>query len=83
LNLAQALKRDDGQRFEPACLRAKQAPMACDDRVLLINKDRVGEPELADRGGDLFDLALGMSARIARVRLHIRGRNIPHGKRAL
>jgi hypothetical protein len=41
---------------QPELLRSHQPPVAGDDHVVLANQDRIGEPELGDRGRDLGDL---------------------------
>src|SRR5438067_118107 len=54
-------------------LRAARAAALGSKLNHLIDQDRIGEPELADRGDDLFQLSLGMRARVPRVRLEARG----------
>ena len=41
--------------------------MARDDAGVAINQDRIRETELADAGGDLRDLGVGVRARILRI----------------
>jgi hypothetical protein len=41
--------------------------VACDDRLVLADQDRVGEAERGDRGHDLRHLTGGMGARIADI----------------
>ena len=48
-------------------LRRQQPAVAGDDPALGIDQDRVGEAELADRGGDLLELPLRVGAGVARV----------------
>src|SRR5690606_2547000 len=45
----------------------KQAAVTGDNPVFRIDEDRIGEPELRNRGFDLLDLAFGMGAGIAGV----------------
>ena len=44
--------------------------MPGDDRTVGIGKDRIGEPELADRGRDLVQLPLRMGPGVARIGDH-------------
>ena len=56
--------------------------MAGDHDAFGIDQDRIGKPELPDRGNDLLDLALRVGARVARVGPEARGRPVGHGQRA-
>ncbi|WP_456780935.1 hypothetical protein [Bradyrhizobium sp. USDA 3315] len=47
--------------------------MPCDDAIVVIDQDRVGESEPLDRLGDLGDLLLGMGAGVIGARVKIAG----------
>jgi len=49
----------------PGCL---DPAMSGDDGILAVDKDRIGKPEALDTIGNLFQLFLGMCARIPVMR---------------
>jgi hypothetical protein len=59
----------DGRHLRHAeRLRGEEPAVAGDDAARRVDQDRVGEPEGADRGGNLLHLLPGMCAGIAAVR---------------
>ena len=67
LGIAKTFKNDGRHLGKRHGLGGKQAPMPGNDRPVRVDQDRVGEPELPDRGHDLFDLAWRVRARIVRA----------------
>ena len=63
------------EMLEPDCRHSRKAEqfrrfdatVAGDDAVVLVNQDRIVEPERLDAGGDLGDLLRAVGARVARV----------------
>src|SRR5690606_14395875 len=67
LCLRQAEQRNDGHFNQASGLGGKQAAVTGDNPTFRIDEDRIGEPELRNRGFDLLDLAFGMGTGIAGV----------------
>ena len=67
LRLGEVRQRDRRHLGHAERLRRQQPAVPGDDRALGVDQDRIGEAELADRGGDLLDLPLRMGAGVARV----------------
>ena len=68
----------DRRHFGPAERpRGFDSAVTRQNRVEIVDDDGIDEAELLNGGGDLMDLLLGVSARIALVRLERRDR--PHG----
>ena len=80
LRLAQAAKLDHRNLVRLQLAGGKDAAVAGDDAVVAVDQDRVGPAELADRGGDLRHLGIGMGAGVAGIGDQIDERAVFHGK---
>jgi hypothetical protein len=69
LGIAEMLDPDGRHHLETQRACRLDAAMAGDDHVRLVDEDRIGKAELANRGRDLMDLFPRVNPRIARIRL--------------
>jgi hypothetical protein len=66
LRLAEMLDPNGRHHLQAQSARRFDAAVAGDDHVRLIDEDRVGEAEFANRGRDLMNLLLRVNSRVAR-----------------
>ena len=83
LRCAQSRQFDDRHLGDAEFPRSHEPPMTGYDAVVAIDEDGGGPTELADGGGDLRDLGIGMGAGIAGVWDQRRGRTVVNHKVAI
>lgn len=98
LSVGKSSQHDARHRRHPCFFRCPHAPFACDDRISLVDQDRVREPKFGDRSRDLGDLRLAVCTgvvavldqvgdlacnKLRQVRLDWRGDHDPIGMRTV
>jgi hypothetical protein len=68
LGFGQVIEDEHRDRGQAQGLSGEDPTVAGDDPAVCVDQDRVGEAELGDGRGDLGDLAVGVGARVLRVR---------------
>ena len=76
LGIRQALGVDTRHARHALGLRRFHAPVAAEDRVLLVNHDRRDETKLPERRAQLLDLLLAVRPRIPRIRHELVNRDL-------
>ena len=74
LRVGEVVEDDRRDLRHPEPLRRQEPAVSGDDDAVAADQDRVGEPELGDRGGDLRDLLVGVGPGVPLVGAELGGR---------